>query len=87
MWQDDLRLGPYSLKGNPMLNFSGGWEGGYAGKGKAEGESEGSVNCDSPMKVLKVLEVGKDDLPTTSVKGGNGGSGGRSSQPQRVQLR
>ena len=35
-----------------MLNFSGGWEGGFVGKGKEEGESEGSMNCDSPMKVL-----------------------------------
>ena len=49
-------------------------------------------NCESPMKVLEVLEMlkelevleiigkwelGKDDW-LTSVKGGNGGSGGRS---------
>ena len=49
-----------------------------------EGESEGSVNCDSPMKVLEggKWELWKDDLPT-SVKGGNGGSGRRSSQLQK----
>ena len=54
-------------------------------------KSEGG-NCESPMKVLEVLEMlkelevleiigkwelGKDDW-LTSVKGGNGGSGGRS---------
>ena len=55
-----------------MLNFSGVWKGGFVRKGKEEGESEGSVNCDSPMKVLEVgkWELWKDDLPT-SVKGGN----------------
>ena len=56
-----------------------------------ERKSEGG-NCESPMKVLEVLEMlkelevleiigkwelGKDDW-LTSVKGGNGGSGGRS---------
>ena len=47
------------IGGNPILKFFRRVGRCFVGKGREEGESEGNVNCESPMKVLEVLEVGK----------------------------